>query len=425
MCTSEHSMDDQRRTVRGGRAVSGEIHVPGDKSISHRALMLAAIAEGKSIIRNLSSGEDVASTRQSLQGLGVRMEERDRALVVRGTELIEADEPLYLGNAGTAMRLMSGLLAGRPFLSILTGDASLRRRPMSRVLDPLSQMGAQLAARQRGLAPLVCLPSGLTGITYAVPMASAQVKSAVLLAGLRARGSTTVIESAPTRPHTEEMLSQFGAKIAIEDRKVTVWPSQLSAMDVDVPGDPSQAAFWVVAAAILPGSSVVLPSVEMSATRTGFLRVLERMGAAVRVENHDLIATYRQRLTPTTIHADEVPSLVDEVPILAVAAASAAGTSVFSDLGELVHKESNRLQAIHDMVNTIGAKCAIEGDRLVITGVERFREFEFDSRGDHRMAMSAAVAGLLGNGTSTVTDVACVATSYPGFFETLDARTTT
>lgn len=412
------------RVVLGGRSVDGEIVLPGDKSVSHRALMLAAVAEGVSTVRNLSPGEDVASTLRSLRTLGVDIRDDGGVLRVTGAELSEPGEPLDLGNAGTGMRLICGLLSGYPMMSVLTGDASLRSRPMGRIITPLSAMGARIESRTGGLAPLVCLPSELTGMSYELPVPSAQVKGAILLAGLRATGSTTVIEAVTTRTYTEDMLATFGARVQVEGNRTTVWPSALAAASVDVPGDPSQSAFWVVAACMLPGGSITIADVETSAPRIGYLHVLRRMGASVELVDGGIRAHHTGRLLATDIDPSEVPSLVDEVPVLAVAAASAKGTSVFRGLGELVHKETNRLEAVHAMLTAFGVRSEISGEDLVIEGSPTFTPAVVESRGDHRMVMSAAVAALRADGESLIRDVACVDTSYPNFFETLESVAT-
>lgn len=409
-------------TVTGRRAVVGDIHVPGDKSISHRALMLAALAHGPSRISNLSAGADVASTLASIRSLGIEVTRASSGdVIVVGGDLVAPSEPLDFGNAGTGIRLMCGVLAGQSFMSVLTGDQSLRRRPMARVVDPLSSMGARIEPCHGGFAPLVCLPAVLTGIDYTLPVRSAQVKSAVLLAGVHASGSTSVTESVKTRTYTEDMLADFGARVERDGGRTTVWRSELIPHDVDVPGDPSQSAFWAVAAALVDGSSITMARLELSGPRAGYLRVLERMNAAIGVDGDTVTVSYVGRLRAAEVTPEEVPSLVDEIPALAVAAAAAQGTSVFHGLAELVHKESDRLSAVHELVRALGARSEVVGETLTITGVERFRAFNARSRGDHRMAMSAAVAALNTEGTSIVRDVACVDTSYPGFLDQLEA----
>jgi 3-phosphoshikimate 1-carboxyvinyltransferase len=405
-------------TLSAGGPLHGELVVPGDKSVSHRALMLGAVAKGRTRITGLSPGADVAATAAAVGHLGASVRWTGDAVVVEGNLLQEPMVPLDLGNAGTGMRLMSGLLAGRGLLVVLTGDASLSARPMGRIIDPLSQMGAHIHSRS-GRAPLVIAPARLHGIEYAVPVPSAQVKSGILLAGLTAEGGTTVIEHTPTRAYTEEMLADFGADIVAESDRITVRPGELTGRDVQVPADPSQASFWAVGAAIVPGSEVRLPGLDLSPTRTGFIDVLRRMGAQLEVEDGTLQVAYGDRLRATDIEPGEVASLIDEVPILAVAAAAAEGTSTFHGLGELIHKESNRLDGVWRLVKTLGARADIEGESLVIHGISEFLTASVDSRGDHRMTMSAAIAAQLCREPSSLTGARVVDTSYPGFFDDL------
>lgn len=403
--------------------VRGEIRVPGDKSISHRALMLGALASGPTTIAGLSNGLDVAHTANALRALGIQIDGSPDLTTVHGGEFLEPGSPLDMGNAGTGLRLMCGLVAGAGHLVVLSGDESLSKRPMRRVIDPLRQMGASIHARRGGIAPLVMLPSSLHGIEYSLPVPSAQVKGAILLAGLQADGSTTVIESVPSRNHTEEMLAHFGAEITVEGSAITVRKSQLLSRHLSVPGDPSQAAFWAVAAAIVPDSHVILPNLELSPTRTGFLEVLRRMGAAVSIKTNSLEVTYNDRLRAVEILPDDVPSMIDEIPVLAIAAATAAGTSVFRGLSELAHKESNRLENVWALVRSLGAACEIQGESLVIKGVSEFMNASSTSHGDHRMTMSAAIASLLCKERSELSDTQFVATSYPRFFAELDRVT--
>lgn len=412
------SLESNSWSVTGPTGTRGTVRVPGDKSISHRALMLGAVADGVTEISGLSTGLDVRCTADSLRALGVEIRHEGTKAVVVGAKdaFSQPESPLDLGNAGTGIRLFCGLLVGRSITVTLTGDDSLRARPMDRVIEPLRAMGAEFKSRG-GFAPLTIVPSRLCGITYRSPVASAQVKSAILLAGLRAEGPTTVVESVPTRPHTEEMLADFAARVSRQGDSTTVWASTLRAAPVAVPGDPSQAAFWTVAASILPDSDVTLPGVLRSHTRTGFVEVLSRMGAEITVNEDGYRVRYQGRLRATDIRPDEVASLVDEVPILAVAAASAEGTSVFQGLGELVHKESNRFEAIRQLLDLLSVPCRAEHDSLAITGTSSFRPFAATSGGDHRMAMAAYIAALHADGESTISGVECVNTSYPGFLD--------
>jgi 3-phosphoshikimate 1-carboxyvinyltransferase len=399
--------------VQGGRPLRGRLRVPGDKSISHRALLLAARAEGTSVVRGLSTGEDVARTAAAVAALGAVVEgER-----ISGGEgrLRAAEGGLDLGNSGTSMRLLAGFAAPFPWRTVLRGDASVDRRPMDRVADPLRLMGARV---DEVYPPLTIDGGGLRGIEYTVPMASAQVKGCVLLAGLGAEGETVVREAVPTRPHTEEMLAACGADILVERGVIRVRRSRLEPFELDVPGDPSQAAFWIVAAAITPGSEVEVENVYVGPTRIGYLEVLRRMGAAVEVDGTNVRSRYGP-LAATEVDAGEIPSL-DEVPVLAVAAAAAEGTTVFHDVGELRVKESDRLATVISELGALGVRAEAAGDDLVVHG-GGLRSGAVQAHGDHRIAMAMAVAGLAVEGTTRIEGWDAVATSYPSFEEDLRA----
>ena len=420
--------------VTGGRALVGSLRVPGDKSISHRALLLAALAEGTTTITGLSDGDDVRHTLEAVGALGAGIEERDGSIRVDGgrARLSAPDGPIDLGNSGTGMRLLLGLVAGLPMTAELTGDASLRARPMDRVAEPLEQMGARVSGRgQRCLPPVVVTGGALHGIEYTPPMASAQVKSALLLAGLAADGDTVVHEPVPTRAHTEELLAQMGARITVSNseagRTITVRRSDLNPTVVVVPGDPSQAAFWVVGGLVVPGSVVSVKGTYLGAERTGFIKVLQRMGGQVTVDadgaGHGSVTSRTSALTGTVVHAEEIPSL-DEVPILAVAAAAATGETRFTDMAELRVKESDRLSGTVELVTAFGGAARVEGDDLVIVGGHRLHPATVDARGDHRMAMAAAIAATACPSPADVTTVIgweSVRTSYPRFGHDLDA----
>ena len=430
--------------VSGGRPLVGTVSVPGDKSISHRALLVGALAPGTSTVTGLSNGDDVARTRAAVEALGARIEEVDGSLRVTGGTLHVPPGPLDLGNSGTGLRLLMGVVAGLPGSTTLTGDASLRSRPMDRVARPLALMGATASGTgERCLPPVTVTGGRLVGIDYTPPVASAQVKSAILLAGLAAAGPTVVREPVATRSHTEELLAAAGADVSVERSGggvvVTLRPGPLRPFATVVPGDPSQAAFWVVAATLVPGSDVAVRGVHVSPERTGFLDVLDRMGARVAVERRGPgVADLRvlpARLSGTEVLAAEIPSL-DEVPILAVAAAAAAGRSRFRDVGELRVKESDRLTATAALVRAIGARASVEGDDLVVDGVDLgaggcFYSASVDAELDHRMAMAAAVAGMATTGASgapggvAITGWDAVATSYPAFLADLDRLTGT
>ena len=413
-------------TVHGAAPLRGRIRVPGDKSISHRALMLGALAEGVSRVGGLSDGDDVARTARAVVAMGAEV---DGERVAGGTSrLHEPGEVLDLGNSGTGIRLLTGLCAGLPWLSVLDGDQSVRSRPMDRITAPLRQMGAAVDGRGGGrLPPLVVRGGGIHGIDYAPPMASAQVKSAVLLAGLAASGETVVREAVATRAHTEEMLKAARADISVHKvgagRVVRLKPSRLSPLDLDVPGDPSQAAFWVVAACIVPGSDVTVENVYVGPGRVGFLDVLGRMGAEITVEarseNAADIRARHSRLTATDVAGDEIPGLQDEIPVLAVAASQADGTSTFRDAGELRVKETDRLETLRSELVAVGGRVEAVGDGLVVHGGGAPAGGRVRSHGDHRIAMALAVAGLAGSGRLDIEGWEAVATSYPGFADDL------
>ena len=404
--------------LAGAVPLRGRIRVPGDKSISHRALLLAARAKGTSLITGLSEGDDVARTAAAVRALGAEVDgER-----VTGGGLAEPEAPIDLGNSGTSMRLLAGFCAAFPWLTVLFGDGSLSRRPMDRVAEPLRRMGAAVDGREGGrLPPLVVRGGGLRGIDYRLPVPSAQVKGAVLLAGLGAEGDTVVREVVRTRAHSEELLALAGADVAVSsDGLVTrLRPSAVEPFELHVPGDPSQAAFWVVAACVTPGSDVVVERVYLGPARAGFLEVLRRMGADVEVEARDATtADVRARYGPlhgTEVGGEEVPGLVDEIPVLAVAAALAEGATTFTGSGELRVKESDRISTVTSELRALGARVEPLADGLVVHGPARIVGAEVRTHGDHRIAMALAVAALAAEGTTRIHGWDAVATSYPGF----------
>jgi 3-phosphoshikimate 1-carboxyvinyltransferase len=419
--------------VRGGAPLVGTLTVPGDKSISHRALLLAALAEGTSTIHGLSDGDDVARTKAALPLLGAGVEDRGPDVVVTGgrSRLRPPSGPIDLGNAGTGMRLLAGVVATLPGATVLTGDESLRSRPMDRIADPLGQMGAKVTGQgPRCLPPVTVVGGPLRGIEFTPPVASSQVKSAILLAGIAAEGETVVHEPVATRAHTEEMLAACGAEIEFErvgpGRVVRVRRSSLSPGAFTVPGDPSQAAFWLTGAVLVPGSLVTVDDVQLGIERVGFLGVLRRMGATIEIaeEGNGIgsVTSYTCALHGTVVEAEEIPSL-DEVPILAVAALVAHGTTRFRHVGELRVKESDRLEGTAELVRAFGGDAVVEGDDLVINGLGGPpRAGRVDARGDHRMAMAAAIAGAACpafDGETVIAGWDTVATSYPGFADDL------
>lgn len=418
-----------RVRVHPASRLSGTLRLPGDKSISHRAVLLGALAEGTTTVHGLSDGDDVASTMGAVAALGARVARRGAVLEITGGRRRwhpPAGE-IDCTNSGTTIRLLAGAVAACPWRTVLTGDASLRRRPMDRIAEPLGAMGARLeGSGARHEPPLVIDGGPLHAVTWTPPVASAQVKAAILLAGIQAQGSTVVREPVATRAHTEEMLADFGADVEVapygSGRQVTVRRCELRPQELEVPGDPSQAAFWVVAGAIVAGAEVSVTHLYSGPERLGFLGVLERMGAAVRripTGRTVSVSVSAGALEGTVVEAAEIPSL-DEVPILAVAAAAAQGTTEFKDVGELRVKESDRMVAVAELVTALGARGEVRGDDLVVVGTGgTLRGGVVDAHGDHRIAMAAAVGALAAKGDTVVTDFASVATSYPGFLADL------
>jgi 3-phosphoshikimate 1-carboxyvinyltransferase len=424
----------ERIRISGGGALGGALATPGDKSISHRALILGALADGWSELSGLSDGEDVARTEAAVRALGAEVVLRADGVrrVHGGRGRLRAGAAIDCGNSGTSLRLLAGVVAGLTGESTLSGDDSLSQRPMDRIAVPLRAMGAGVEGRgDRCLPPVAVLGGPLRGIEWTPEVASAQVKSCVLLAGLDADGQTTVRERVATRAHTEEMLAEAGADIDVEPdgagRIVRLRPSTLHPLTLNVPGDPSQAAFWLVAASILPGSAITVRNVYVGPDRIGYLRVLERMGAAIEIRptGHrvaDLTATHAP-LVATDVDAAEIPSL-DEIPILAVAATLARGTTRFREVGELRVKESDRLAGVVSMVTGFGGTAEAHGDTLAVSGLGPFGRpatGSFHSGGDHRLAMAATVLALAAPGTSMVAGFGSVATSYPAFLADLNA----
>ena len=406
---------------------SGTVNVPGDKSVSHRALMFAAIADGDSTIDGLLPGEDCLATLAALQRLGVPIELGDASRArVRGVGidgLAAADGPLDLGNSGTAMRLFAGLLSGQSFDSELTGDASLSARPMGRVIGPLQEMGARIESRD-GKPPLLIRGGrALRGIDYPLPVASAQVKSALLLAGLQATGRTCVVEPAVTRDHTERLLSAMGIALSTSHGRICLrGPQRLQPLDIKVPGDLSSAAFPLVACLLAQDCELTIPSVGVNPTRTGIIDILRDMGADIRIDNPrqagaEPVADLRVRsssLLAVDVGAERVSLAIDEFPVLFVAAAAASGTSRFSGLGELRVKESDRIGAMVSGLRSLGIDARELGSGVEITGGD-LGSGSIDSHGDHRIAMSFAVAATRASGPVRIRDVQPVETSFPGF----------
>jgi 3-phosphoshikimate 1-carboxyvinyltransferase len=420
-----------RIELESGGVLKGELAPPPDKSISHRAVMFASLARGTSRLRNVLRAKDTESTARAFSALGVDIEDRGEAFIVHGKGLRGLSEPsdvIDCGNSGTTIRLISGVLSGNDFFSVLTGDASLRTRPMARVIRPLGLMGADIRGRSGDkYPPLAIRGGGLKAIEYAMPMASAQVKSSLLLAGLYADGKTVVAEPAQSRDHTERMLPALGAAVEVEGLTVTIsGGSELSPAEIVVPGDFSSAAFFIVAALISPESEITIRNVGINPTRTGLLRVLETMGARVEISERrdvsgepvaDLYCKSCSNLKATEVTKEMVPSLIDEFPILCVAAAVADGTTTIRGAEELRVKESDRIAAMASELRKLGCDIEEYPDGLSIVGRAHLRGASVDSHGDHRIAMSMAVASLRATGRTTITGASAVDISFPGFFD--------
>jgi 3-phosphoshikimate 1-carboxyvinyltransferase len=415
------------------RPLTGRVRVPGDKSISHRAVLLGAMATGGSELGGLSDGLDVRRTLDAVIECGAEVTESRQRVKIDGGRgrLHEPPGVIDVGNSGTSIRLLAGWSAGMPWLTVLQGDGSIARRPMDRVAVPLRAMGARVDGRDNGrLPPLVVRGGQLTGIDYELPVASSQVKGAILFAGLAAATPTVVREPVPTRAHTEELLARCGADVAVRPGQVTLRPlsgGSLSPLQLKVPGDPSQAAFWVVAACVVPGSELLVERVYVGQARAGFLEVLRRMGADIVLEDEDRVehtASLRVRssqLQGTSVGGPEVPGLIDEIPVLAVAAALADGPTTFCDAAELTVKESDRVASIVAGLRALGVKAEPRPDGLVVEGTAGgpLSGGSVDSCGDHRIAMAMAIAGLRAAGETGIDGWDSVATSYPRFEEDL------
>jgi 3-phosphoshikimate 1-carboxyvinyltransferase len=423
--------------LTGPRLVRGRMRVPGDKGMSHRALLFAAMADGRSRVAGLARGEDVGRTRAALAQLGVTTsDEDDGAVLVDGHGVDAFAEPegvVDCGNSGTSIRMLTGLLTGRPFLSILGGDESLVERPMARIVGPLRTMGAHVDGRADGtLPPLVVRGGDLVGRVHHLGVSSAQVKTALVLAGLQARGTTEVVEPAPSRDHTERMLGALGAPVTrVDERAVRVTAGAPSPFEFRVPGDPSSAAFWVVAATIAPGSELVVEDVALNPSRIAFVEVLARMGAAIEIvhtgeqlgEPVGELRVTSAELHGTTVEGAEIPGVIDEIPVLAVAAACAEGVTEFRDAAELRVKESDRIATVTELLTRLGIGAESGGDHLIVRG-GRLQPGEIDSHGDHRIAMAGAVAAGAIAGETRVRGWRSVATSYPEFVRDLSALAT-
>ncbi len=404
----------------------GQIKVPGDKSISHRAVMLGSLANGVTEISGFLKGADCLSTIDCFRKMGIDIDINGENVTVHGNGLRglkKPDEMLYTGNSGTTTRLLCGILAGQNFDTSITGDASIQKRPMGRVVKPLSMMGAKI---ENEYCPLYITGTKLHGIDYKMPVASAQVKTAIILAGLYAYGETVIHEIEKSRDHTELMLSAMGADLTVDNLDITVKPTNdLTAVNVDVPGDISSAAFFLVLGAIMPNSQITVTNVGINPTRTGIIDVLKDMGADITLENvhtsaGETVADITVRsssLKGTTVGGDIIPRLIDELPIIAVAAVFADGQTVIKDAQELKVKETNRIRAVVDEFNKCGIDITETDDGMIINGGKSIHGAYFKTYGDHRMAMSLTVLAQLADGESTLDDSDCACVSYPTFFD--------
>ncbi len=425
------------RKVVKPKQLIGEINVPGDKSISHRALILGSLAQGVSKVANLSAGKDCRSTANCLKALGVKMKwERAAALTAfiygcGGSHFIEPANVLDAGNSATTMRLLSGVLATQPFLSIVSGDSSLRSRPMKRVIQPLRLMGAEIYGRGGdSFAPLVIRGAKLHGIEYKLPIPSAQVKSAILLAGLFADDDTVVEQPLPSRDHTERLLELMGARIRFDSKRIHLAPliSPLNAIDITVPGDISSAAYWIVAGIIHSNARIKIKGCGINPLRTGILDVLTAMGARIKLENEHLesnepvadLVVESSQLRGIEISGEIVPRLMDEIPLLALAGCIARGTTVIRDASELRTKESDRITTTVKELSRLGARIDELPDGMVIHGGGLLTGTEVKSHADHRLAMTLAVAGLVAKGGVVIHNAEVTEISYPGFWEELE-----
>ena len=414
--------------IQPGRPLEGEITVPGDKSVTHRAYLFSAMANGQSTIQKPLRAEDTDNTLKAVAAMGAEVQDGGHEVIVTGRGMSGITEPgdiLDLGNSGTSVRLLSGLIASRPMHAVLTGDSSLRRRPMGRIVEPLRQMGAKIDGRDSGaLLPLSIRGGTLSAISYDSPVASAQVKSCVIIAALGASGTTIFTEPALSRDHTEIMLRSMGVIIDQDGLKYTVQGSQeLAPKDVTVPGDISSAAFFLAAGALVPGSEVIVKNVGVNPTRTGILQLLEAMGADMTINSlpgggeprADITVRGTRKLKGAVIPPEWVPAIIDELPLAAVLAAGADGVTELGGAEELRVKESDRISTTVKMLQLAGIQVQEKEDGFVIEGRGDIRPVTFASHGDHRIAMSSAVLGLLSSGDSQVDGVDCVSTSFPGF----------
>ncbi len=431
---AEVAMSRKMRINKAPR-VRGALRAPGDKSISHRALMFTSIAEGTSRIEGLASSNDCRSTLECIRALGIEVEQRDEALIIHGKGLRgyrPPSVPLDAGNSGSTIRMLSGLLAAQPFTTEIDGDESLRRRPMARILEPLEMMGAQIEARDGRFAPLKIRGARLKAINYTSRVPSAQIKSCVLLAALCAEGRTIFREPAPSRNHTELMLAEFGARFLEESGRMSIEGGiELNPVNYRVPGDPSSAAFFIAAATLLPDSEIVIEGVALNPSRTAFLDVMTSLGARIERENLSLMhgeivgdlrvttGELKSERPSTILSGSIIPNLIDEIPILAVVGARTEGRLEIRDSSELRVKESDRIRTICDGIRAMGGEIEEFEDGFAIAGPQPFAGGAVQTAGDHRIAMAFSVAGLVAEGATIIEDADCAAVSFPEFYRVL------
>ncbi|MEI3163953.1 MAG: 3-phosphoshikimate 1-carboxyvinyltransferase [Lachnospirales bacterium] len=420
------------KVISSRTGLNGKIKIPGDKSISHRAVMFGSLAKGDTEITGFLRGDDCMSTISCFKKLGINIEVTDDKVIVHGKGikgLTAPSETLDVGNSGTTIRLISGILAAQNFNSTLNGDASIQKRPMNRVIKPLSQMGAEIESTNNGYAPLTIHGKKLKAMEYTMPVASAQVKSSILLASLFAEGTTTIIEPVASRDHTEIMLNYFGANIKNENGVITSTPvEELYGKNLEVPGDISSAAFFMVAGLVVPNSHIIIENVGINPTRTGIIDALKAMGGYVEIINErksggELVGDIEvktSKLKATTLEGSIIPRMIDEIPVFAVAALCAEGTTVVKDATELKVKESNRIATMSQELGKMGVVIEETDDGMIIKGNQKLKGATVYSHLDHRVAMSCAIASLIADGETTITDADCVGISFPNFYELLN-----
>lgn len=419
-------------TVEKIKTLKGEIEIPPDKSISHRAVMLGSLCKGKVKVENFSQGEDCQNTLKIFQELGVKINAlNDKSFEIFSDGLFKPNNTLYVGNSGTTTRLLSGILAGQNFESRIEGDISLSKRPMKRIIDPLTQMGADISSLNNDFkTPLIIKPAKLNSIDYISPIASAQVKSCILFAGLFADGKTSITEPYKSRDHSERMLGYLGANIEVRDNKVIIEKSELQPKDIIITGDISSAAFFFVGAAIVPNSSIIVKNININKTRTGIIDVMLKMGANIEILNKDIVCneevadikiSYSEDMKGITIDGEIIPRLIDELPIIAILASQAEGVTIVKDAGDLRNKESDRIQSVVREFSKLGINIEEKDDGFIIYGKAKLTgNTTIDTYHDHRLAMSAYIAGLICENPIIINDFEWVNTSFPEFLELIE-----